>query len=44
MRLSTGKLRVTIHILPNNSRSNDNQTMKFCHLIKYNMRIIFIEN
>ena len=33
----------TIHILPNISRSKDNQTMKFGHLIEYNMRNIFLE-
>ena len=31
------------YILPNISRSNGNQTMKFGQLINYNMRIIFIE-
>ena len=33
-----------IHILPNNSRSKDNQTMKFGQLIECNMRNIFLEN
>ena len=30
-------------MLPNISRSKDNQTMKFGHLIEYNMRNIFVE-
>ena len=33
----------TIHILPNNSRSKDNQTTKFGQLIEYNMINIFLE-
>ena len=32
-----------IHILPNISRSQVNQRMKFGQLIEYNMRNIFIE-
>ena len=32
-----------MHILPNMSRSKDNQTMKFGQLIEYNMRNIFVE-
>ena len=32
-----------IHILPNISRSKDNQTMKFGKLIECNMRNIFLE-
>ena len=31
------------HILPNISRTKDNQTMKFGQLIEYNMRNIFVE-
>ena len=34
---------ITIHILPNISRSKDNYAMKFGQLIKYNMRNIFLE-
>ena len=34
---------LTIHILPNISRNNGNQTMKFGQLIEYNMRNIFFE-
>ena len=33
----------SIYILPSNSRSNDNQTMKFVQLLKYNMKNIFVE-
>ena len=36
-------LTIAIHILPNISRSKDNQTMKFGHLIEYNIRNLFIE-
>ena len=43
MTSSTGKLIITIHILPNFSRSKGNQTMKFDQLIQYNMRNIFLE-
>ena len=32
-----------IQILPNILRSKGNQTMKFRHLIQYNMRNIFLE-
>ena len=32
-----------MHILPNISRSKDNQGMKFGQLIEYNMRNIFVE-
>ena len=32
-----------MHILPNISRSKDNQTMKFGQLVKYNMRNISVE-
>ena len=34
---------IAIHILPNISRSKDNQTMKFGQLIVRNMRHIFLE-
>ena len=30
-------------MLPNISRSKGNQTMKFCQLIVFNMKIIFLE-
>ena len=35
-----GKQIIEINILPNISRSKDNQTMKFGQLIEYNMRNI----
>ena len=35
---------MAIHILPNISRSKDNQAMKFIQLIKYSMRNIFFKN
>ena len=37
------KQTVSIHILPNISRIKDNQTAKFCLLIEYSMRNIFLE-
>ena len=37
------KKAMAIHILPNISRSKGSQTMKFSHLIEYNMRNIFRE-
>ena len=42
MTPQTGKGIITIHVLPNISRSRDNQTMKFVLLTKYNMKNIFI--
>ena len=41
MTSQTGKQMVTIHILPNISRSKDNQIMKFDQLIEINVRNIF---
>ena len=38
MTSKTGKQITVIHILPNVSRSKDNQTKKFVHLIEYNIR------
>ena len=40
MRSQAGQKIITIHILPNKSRSKDNQAMKFGQLIEYNV-IIF---
>ena len=37
MTSQTGKQIITIHILPNISRSKDNQTIKFGQLIEYNV-------
>ena len=39
----TLQLRKQIHVLPNISRSKDNQTMKFGQLIEFNMKNIFLE-
>ena len=39
----TGKLIITIHILPNISRIKGNQDMKFIQFIKYNVRNIFLQ-
>ena len=36
------KQKIAIYILPNNSRSKDNQITKFGQLIGYNMRNIFL--
>ena len=44
MTSQPGKQTVSIHVLPNNSRSKGNQTMKYGQLIEYNMRNIFFEN
>ena len=43
MTSQPGWQTLVIHILSNTSRSKGNQTMKFCQLINYNIRIIFIE-
>ena len=43
MTSQPGKEIIAKHILPNISRSKDNQTMKFGQLIEYNMKNIFIE-
>ena len=37
-----GKQTITMHILPDISRSKGNQTMKFGQLIEYNIRNIFL--
>ena len=44
MTSQPGKQTISIHILPNISRSKGNQTIKFVQLIKYNMGKIFLEN
>ena len=43
MMSQTGKQTIEINILPNISRSKDNQAMKFGQLIEHNMRNIFRE-
>ena len=41
MRSSTGKPKITKHILSNISRTEDNQSIKFGQLIEYNVPNIF---
>ena len=43
MTSQPGQQTIVIHILPNISRSEGNQTMKFDQLIEYKMRNIFLE-
>ena len=43
MMPQTGKQIITIHILPNISRSKGNQAMEFYQLIEYNITNIFLE-
>ena len=43
MTLQSGQQTIVIHVLPNISRSKDNQTMKFGPLIECNIRSIFPE-
>ena len=43
MTSQPGQQTIGIHILPNISRTKDNQIMKFDQLIEYNMRNIFVE-
>ena len=43
MTTQSGKQAITIHILPNISRSKGSQTIKFGQLIGHNMRNIFLE-
>ena len=38
MTSQTGQHTITIHILPNISRSKGNQAINFCQLIEYNVR------
>ena len=44
MTSQTGQQIIAIHILPNISKSKDNQTMTFGQLIEYNKINIFLEN
>ena len=39
----SGKQIIAIHILPNITRSKDNETLKFGQLTEINMRNIFLE-
>ena len=41
MASQTGQQIITIHILPDISRSKGNQGMKYGQLIKHNMKIFF---
>ena len=41
--MSHGRHTVAINLLSNISRGKCNQLMKFCQLIDYNMRNIFLE-
>ena len=43
MTSQPGQQTIAIHILPNISRSQGNQTMKFGQLIENNKRNIFVE-
>ena len=43
MTSQPGKQTIGIYTLPNTSRSEDFQTMKFGQSIEYNMRNIFLE-
>ena len=44
MASSAGKQITTIYILPNISRSKENQTMKFTQLVEHNREIFFLKN
>ena len=43
MMLQLGLQTITIHLLPNISRSKENQTIKFGQLIEYKERNIFYQ-
>ena len=43
MTTKTGEQIITVHTLPNISRSKGNVTIKFSQLTNYNMKIIFFE-
>ena len=43
MTKQTGQQIITIHILPDISKSKTNQNMKIGQLIEYNMRTVFLE-
>ena len=43
MTSSVGKQIITIHILPNISRSKGNQTMKFGQLVEYKVKNTFLQ-
>ena len=43
MTSQPGKQIIAIHILPNILRNKGDQTVKFCKLIEYNMRNVFLK-
>ena len=43
MMSQPGKQTIVVHILSNISKSRDNKTMKFSHLIEYDIRNTFLE-
>ena len=43
MTSQTGQQIITVHILPKVSKSKGNQAMKFGHVIKYDVRNIFLQ-
>ena len=44
MMSQPGQQTIVIHIFPNISRSEANQTIKFGQLIEFNMKNIFLKN
>ena len=44
MTSQAGKQIITIHILPSVSSSKCNKKIKFCQVLEYNMRNIFLRN
>ena len=44
MTSETGQQAITIHRLPDISKTNGSQTMKFGQLIEFNMKNIFLKN
>ena len=43
MASQPGEQTIAVHILPNTSRSKDNQTIKFGQIVEYTMRKTFFE-
>ena len=43
MTLQPGQQTITIHMLPNISRSKDNQAIKFIQVIEDNKRNVFLQ-
>ena len=42
INLEHGTIAITIHILPNISKTKGNKAMKFAQLIKYSVRFVFL--